>query len=399
MGLTHSSDSLEEALIYAIKEKNVTKVRTILKKGAKVNYKDAMGFTPLMHSAVSGVEEITVMLLHAGSDVTDINYRGLNALALAKFNGCTSVYNILIEAKSNPCIIDGFRLSNMELMDECKYNYLNIIRREVYCEDDRAKDLISDILDIIEAYKDDRVELILLCIALYTLETDWTGNNLQIFVTSNIDVSVFKGNKISTGYLLGTYNIDKNIIQTSNFGGKFIAAQTLLHEMVHKVHLACCHLKLARLDSAYNEAKKRLEQSAQSVGKDYIQRNMVIRVSNIPNYSESSLKTLEYLADPIAYTLICNKRKDETDFAYPIQYILEPIYNVFDKYIATQLMEYVIHNKNFNKLVLSDAMKTKFSEYKDRRRKDNIQFIPKEDVLGAASCSKNIYGSSGKQLK
>lgn len=389
MGLIQSNDSLEDALIYAIKNKNTSEVSSILKRGAKVNYKDAMGFTPLMHSAVSGVDDITAMLLQAGSNIAVRNTRGLNALALAKFNGCTSVYNILMKANADEFIINESRLSNIMLEDGRRYNYMDIIKREVYCEDDKAKDLINDILAIIDKYMDDRVELIMLCLALHTLETDWTGNNLQIFVTNNIDVSVFKGSKITTGYLLGTYNIDKNIIQTSSFGGEFIAAQTFLHEIVHKIHLACRHLKLSKLNNAYEEVKKRLEQSKPSLGRDYIQRNMVVRVSTISNYSRQSLKTLEYLADPIAYTLICNKRKDEVNFVYPIQYMLEPIYQVFDTYIVPQLIEYVMHNKNYNKLVLSDAMKAKFSSYKHICNRVKVTAVD-------MSSAKNISKANGK---
>lgn len=391
MGLTHSDDSPEDVLIYAIKKNNTKKIRSILKKGAKVNYRDACGFTPLMHAAISGNTETVEMLLKAGSNIKDKNYKGLDALVLAKFNGNTNVYNLLIDKKADESIIETLRLSNMPLVDGCKYSYIDIIKKEIYCEDDSARELIDNMLNIIERYKDDRVELIMLSVALYTMEKDWTHNNLQIFVTSNIDVSVFKGYSLSTGYLLGSYSIEKNIIQTSNFGGEFIAAQTFLHELVHKVHFACKHLRLSKLECAYREVEKRLNQLASSRGKDYIKRNLVNRVGSIPDYGKNSLKMLEYLADPIAYTLSCNKSSDMDGFVLPMQYILQPIYYVFDTYIAVELMEYAMHNKNFQKLMLSDAMRYKLIDYMHKR--DSVSFIPR--VEG----SKNILCTNGKQLK
>ena len=52
-----------------------------------------------------------------------------------------------------------------------------------------------------------------------------------------------------------------------------------------------------------------------------------------------------------------------------MQYILEPIYNVFDNEISNQLKEYILGNKNFNMLCVSDSIKKSLREYKNNKRK------------------------------
>ncbi|MBP5426746.1 MAG: ankyrin repeat domain-containing protein [Clostridiales bacterium] len=390
---------LEDKLVDAIKARDVLKVGSILRRGAKVNIRDTFGFTPLMHSAVSGNKEIVRMLLSKGADVECINYRGLNALALAKFNGSKEVYDILKEICSYDSTEKELRLSNIFIGDNNKHSYMDILKREIYCEDDRAKELINVILDNIEKYKDDRIELVMLCSALYTMEKDWTNNNLQIFVTNNIDVSVLKGKVIKDGYLLGAYNFNKNIIQISSFGGEFVATQTFLHELVHKVHISCKKLKLGELDLAYKEVLARLDKFPKSLGSDYIKRNMITRVMAVSKYNKFPLKMLEYLADPIAYILICNKNKNDGDFASSILHILEPIYKVFDEEISTQLMDYAQNNKNFYKLKLSDAMKKKFKCYREVSIKDKFRQKKKEIQRIIWPVKENISNISWKQLK
>ena len=361
----------EESLINAIKEGDVIKVRNLVKKGVNVNYKNEEGFTPLMYSAVTGIASITEVLLEAGSNIEETNNRGLTALALALFNGSYDVYDILCDANANKEIIDKLRLVDYELKDGEKYTPTDIIKREIYCENNNAKKLINNILSNISKYGDERTELIMTCIALHTMEEDFTKHNLRIFVTDNIDTSVLTGTSSENEYLLGAYNVVKNTIQTSNFGGDFMAATTLLHELTHKVHLACEDLKLKQLYIAMKEVMERLETSPKTKGSEYVRKNMIERVAGAGSYSKLSLQLLEYLADSISYGIICKKYKNDIKLSKPIEKILAPIYEVFDHEISMELKQYILDNKNFSKLQLSDRMKKSLREFKNKRRLEN----------------------------
>ena len=362
--------SLEEKLIRAVLDCNIFKVSFLLGEGVNVNYKDKLGYTPLMYAVSNGFYFITKMLIEAGSNIEETNERGFTALALAKFNGNLEIYNVLKEENANQSIIENLRFANTTLEPGKKYSYVDIIQREIYCESDLAKKVVASVLKNIEEYKDFRTELIMTCIALYTLEKNETGNNLQIFVVHGID-SAFDKDKL--GYLVGTYNVFKNIIQISNFGGDFVVTKTFLHEFVHKIHLSCKDLKLKSLSDAYNEVIRSIEECPKNQGSDYIKNNLVNRVHVISNnhkaYKIPSQKLLEYLADSISYTIIYKKYKDDVEMIKTMQYILEPIYNVFDNEISNQLKEYILGNKNFNMLCVSDSIKKSLREYKNNKRK------------------------------
>lgn len=382
--------TLEERLINAIREGDVLKVRNLVVKGADVNYKNEVGFTPLMYSAVTGINSITKILLKAGSNIEETNKRGLTALALALFNGSYEVYDTLCEANANKEIINKLRLVDKTLEDGQKYTPIDIIKREIYCENDDAKKLITKMLNNISTYGDERIELVMTCIALHTMEKDFTEHNLKIFVTDNIDTSVFTGTSLENGYLLGAYNIVKNTIQTSNFGGDFMATSTLLHELTHKVHLACGDLKLEKLNDAVNEVKDRLKKFPKTKGSEYIEKNMIERIEGVGNYDKLALQLLEYLADPISYGIIRNKYKNDVRISKPMEKILAPIYKVFDEEISMELKQYILDNKNFSKLELSDRMKKSLREFKNMRRAKNDKDINKGINMAAFTTGKSM---------
>ena len=379
----YNNDNLgkEEYLINAIKEGDAIKVRNLVHQGADVNYKNELGFTPLMYSAVTGIPSITKILLKAGSKIEEKNNRGLTALEISLFNGSYEVFDMLEKNGANTNIIKNLKLSNLELKQNKKYNSIDLIKREVYCDNDKAKDFITNVLYIIEKYKDLRVELILACIALYTMEKDFTNHNLKIFATNNVDISVFTGSNIEYGYLLGAYNLAKNTIQTSNFGGEIESSKTLLHELTHKVHLSCEDLKLDDINMAVLEMKDRLKSIKMNSAISYIQKNMIDRIEHAKGYDKLSLKLLEYLADTISYTILCKRYKKDIELKKTLTYILMPIYKVFDEKIAPNLLEYILQNENLGKLQLSDELKISLRKLKNTKRHNNISLNRKLGIV------------------
>ena len=62
-------NQLDEALIEAIKDRNVDRVQQLLKLGANLNQTDGHDLSPMHHAVLSGSEELLETLLKAGADV------------------------------------------------------------------------------------------------------------------------------------------------------------------------------------------------------------------------------------------------------------------------------------------------------------------------------------------
>ena len=320
-----------------------------------------------------GFESLVNILINAKSDVGLSNKRGFTAPMLSKFNG----YNFL---KISDEVLGKLRFDNIILEEGKKYSSMDIIKKEIYCENKEAKRLVFKIFNNIEKYGDFRIELIMMCIALYTLEKNNTGNNLQIFVTNHFDTSVFSGKRLDGMYMIGSYNVLRNVIQISGFGGDFVATQTFLHELVHKIHLSFEDLKLNSLKGSVEKVLERLEEIPKSNGSRYIRNNLVKRIDNDSYYNDYSSKLLEYLADSISYIIIYKKYENDV-LAKEMKYILKSIYDVFDYEISKVLKEYILKNKNFDKIKLSDSMKESLTEFKNHiidtaNRKHKLQQIP-----------------------
>lgn len=364
----------EEELINAIKEGNALKVRSLINLGADVNFKNELGFTPLMYSAVTGIGAITKILISAGSKLETYNNDGYTALVLALFNGSYDVYDVLVKNGANKTIINNFRLSNLKLNQNEKFNVIDLIKNEVYCDGEHSKKNFTNLINTIAKSKDIRVELVMCCIALYTIESDFTGHNLKIFATNNLGTSIFTGSKLKYNYFLASYNWAKNIIQTSNADGEIASAQRLLHEFTHKIHLSCKNLSLDELNDAVKKTKYRLNSMPSNNGTMYIKENMVDRIEKFNNYNELTLKLCEYLADSISYIIVCDYYNKDKNFVDTLKYILAPIYDVFDKSIAPNLKEYLINNKNLNRLQLSDDLKKTLRQFKNVKRSKNNEY-------------------------
>jgi ankyrin repeat protein len=70
---------------------NLPLVRAILKAGARVNFKDTLGGTPLIDAILSGHEKIARVLVAAGAR-TDVRRRdGVTAFSAAQVNGMTAL--------------------------------------------------------------------------------------------------------------------------------------------------------------------------------------------------------------------------------------------------------------------------------------------------------------------
>lgn len=59
--------------MYACKHNAVEAINFLLEKGANINAKDKIGFTPLMCAVRSGRYKLCQMLLHKGADVNSIS--------------------------------------------------------------------------------------------------------------------------------------------------------------------------------------------------------------------------------------------------------------------------------------------------------------------------------------
>ncbi|MBI4654475.1 MAG: ankyrin repeat domain-containing protein [Nitrospirae bacterium] len=85
-----------EDLRDAVKEGNITRVRTSIDKGADINAKDNDGFTALMFASYSGHTDIVEVLLAKGADVNAESNDGLTALMSASSKGHTDIVEVLL---------------------------------------------------------------------------------------------------------------------------------------------------------------------------------------------------------------------------------------------------------------------------------------------------------------
>ena len=84
----------------AVAGRSVEAVAAILEKGADVNARQQVGYTPLMGAAASGREDLVNLLLERGADPALVSEDGKNAATIAREHG----HGALAERLSRPDI-------------------------------------------------------------------------------------------------------------------------------------------------------------------------------------------------------------------------------------------------------------------------------------------------------
>ena len=102
-----AKECIEDALLSAVKDENITRVRTLIKAGANINRADWSGGTSLIQAARSGNVAIAKTLLTSGANVDDAELQsGWTALHWAALRGDDTVAEVLLNAKADPNIRD-----------------------------------------------------------------------------------------------------------------------------------------------------------------------------------------------------------------------------------------------------------------------------------------------------
>jgi ankyrin repeat protein len=71
--------------------------KMLLEKGAKVNAKDWLGWTPLMYAAYNGRTDLAKLLLKKGAEVNAVSHTGWTPLMYAAYKGHVEIVKLLIE--------------------------------------------------------------------------------------------------------------------------------------------------------------------------------------------------------------------------------------------------------------------------------------------------------------
>jgi serine/threonine-protein phosphatase 6 regulatory ankyrin repeat subunit B len=87
-----------DALAYASARGHLNVVRTLLTRGADINFCDGMGWTALMRAVSQGHAEVVRYLIEHGADVNAKDESGRTALLIAKRNSYDAIAALLVEA-------------------------------------------------------------------------------------------------------------------------------------------------------------------------------------------------------------------------------------------------------------------------------------------------------------
>jgi ankyrin repeat protein len=76
--------------------------KLLLGKGAKVNAKDWLGWTPLMYASYNGRTDLAKLLLKKGAEVNAVSNTGWTPLIYAAYKGQVEIGKLLIENGADP---------------------------------------------------------------------------------------------------------------------------------------------------------------------------------------------------------------------------------------------------------------------------------------------------------
>jgi ankyrin repeat protein len=104
-----SKRSKNGELLDAVSNKDVTKVKALIRKGADINFTDRIptsngnyveGWTPLMAAAMTGNADLARLLIKSGAWVNYMNSSAVSALWLAAGNGNLETVKLLVSSKA-----------------------------------------------------------------------------------------------------------------------------------------------------------------------------------------------------------------------------------------------------------------------------------------------------------
>jgi len=110
--------SLEEELFEAIQARDGYKVKRLLEKGANINAKDNIGWTPLHFAAYHGITDIVRLLLEHGADINARDADGLTPLHIAAALGHVDAVRLLLRKGADPGARDNRGRTPLDLARE-----------------------------------------------------------------------------------------------------------------------------------------------------------------------------------------------------------------------------------------------------------------------------------------
>jgi len=97
-----STPELERELFESLKLGKIQRVKYLLKKGVKPNYKDSFGTSPLRLATTKGWASMVVELIDHGADVHEKGKKGLSLLHTAAARGLIDVAKVLVRSGISP---------------------------------------------------------------------------------------------------------------------------------------------------------------------------------------------------------------------------------------------------------------------------------------------------------
>jgi ankyrin repeat protein len=126
----YSYSYLGNVLINNVTNVDINGVNNLIKKGADVNYKDDLGYTPIIAASITGNVEILKLLIDNGADInykeTDKDYKDSTPLMFAAWNNNIAAIEYLIN-----------KGADMVLKNAKDYNFIDRDGHATYSNSER----------------------------------------------------------------------------------------------------------------------------------------------------------------------------------------------------------------------------------------------------------------------
>lgn len=401
----------EEKLIKYIQFENLQNVSKLLNKDIDINYRNKLGFTPLMYAAINDNVELMELLIRNGAKIDIKTNTGLSVLEISKFNGSRNAYKYLITKVNDTT--KNFYMGNAMIDLNKKYSPFEIIKNVIYCENlVTGKKLLNNIEQDILLYGDYRTQMIMAFIAIYILDNQGK-EDFEIVIADSCNIIPITGNILFNG-LCGGLNLKNNIVQISSKGEFAHTSRTLMHELTHKVHTILEYTDSGMLTACLKKFKAIVYLMKHKAAKDWLKKNMVERIDG-EIYQDETLKLEEIIADMANATIYANGLEDfllqklENDLKNNIScntnnliqreilknidnvrndivcdikdtrknilLAIKPMQEYFDVVMMPQMAEYILKSPYFKNLNLQDELKIKLRQIKCKNRTVGQCFI------------------------